>query len=299
MSYGIEEKTCIVTGATSGIGYETARILAAAGARIVGVGRDPARCASAEARIQEETGSSRVRFLPADLSAQAAVKGLAERIAAENARVDILVNNAGIYASRHRESMDGVELQFAVNYLCGFLLTRELLPLLEAAPASRVINVSSGSHFAGRINWKDVGMRRGYFGLKAYDQSKLALVLFTYELARRLGSGSTISTYAVDPGLVKTDIASKGGGFIVKLVWRMRTRNGKSPREAAESIAWLAASPEASGRTGQYWKEGSPLASSGASYSPEDARRLWQLSEKLCGMERWSSERKIVSRSAT
>lgn len=277
----MEGKTCLITGATSGIGFETSRILSAAGARVIGVGRDPARCAAAEARLRE-AGGGPVRFLEADLSSTARVRALAARLASTEEWLDVLVNNAGTFSMKRRESPEGVELQFAVNHLSAYLLTRELLPLLRAAPTARVVGLSSGSHFAGRIHWDDVGRSGRYFGLTAYDQSKLAVVLFCFELTRRLGGGSPISVYAADPGLVKTEIGRKGTGALVRLAWSLRTRGGVAAPEAASWIAFLAADPSVEGRTGLYWKEGKAVASSALSRDAEAARRLWDLSERMC-----------------
>ncbi len=179
--------TCVVTGATSGIGYELARIFAQRGATVVGVGRDPARCAAAAERLRVRTGNPRVRFEVADLSSLVQVRGLAARLSAATGRIDVLVNNAGGFAFSRRVTDEGVERQFALNYLSGFLLTRLLLPVMVE---TRVVMVSSGSHYTGRIHWRDVGLSSLYNGLAAYDQSKLALVMFTGELARRLGPGS-------------------------------------------------------------------------------------------------------------
>ena len=283
MDRPMEGMRCVVTGATAGIGYETARILAERGGSVIGIGRDRERCAKAEARIAEETGNRNARFEAVDLSSQTAIRTFTSKLLRESAPIDVLVNNAGIFSSRYRESPEGIELQFAVNYLAGFLLTRLLIPLLRAAPRARVIGLSSGSHFAGSMHWKDLGLRRGYFGLKAYEQSKLAVILFLNELSRRLGEGSTISTVAVDPGLVRTEIGAKDAGFITRMVWRFRTRKGISPRESAESIVDLASDPGVEGKTGLYWKAREPLPSSTASKSIEDAHRLWKLSEELCG----------------
>jgi NAD(P)-dependent dehydrogenase (short-subunit alcohol dehydrogenase family) len=252
---------------------------------VIGVGRDPVRCAEAAARIRGETGNTRVCFAVADLSSQADVRELARRIRDRNDRVDVLVNNAGGFAFRRRETVDGIETQFALNYLAGFLLTRLLLPAMAStgsAGSSRVIMVSSGSHYSGRMHWRDVGLGRFYNGLAAYDQSKLAAVLFTRELARRLGPDSPVGIYAVDPGLVKTDIGMKGTGAVVRQVWRLRTRGGISPAEAAATVAYLALDPLVRSRTGLYWKECRPLAPSRYALDPEDARRLWDLSEVLC-----------------
>jgi NAD(P)-dependent dehydrogenase (short-subunit alcohol dehydrogenase family) len=277
-------RIAVVTGATSGIGRETARILAARGARVLGVGRDPARSAAAESEIRASAGSANVRVLVADLSSLCEVRSLAERIGEEADRVDVLVNNAGTFTFARTETVDGVETQLAVNWLAGYALTGLLLPLLRAAPSARVVTVSSGSHFSGRIHWQDPGLARGYSGLKAYDQSKLATVLFSAQLARRLDRGAAVWTYAVDPGLVKTDIGLKGNGALVRAVWRLRTRGGISARAAAESVCFCAAHAAAEGRTGLYWKECSSLSPSPAAQSERDGSRLWELGARLSGV---------------
>ena len=274
--------TCLVTGATSGIGFETARILAGLGARLIGVGRDPCRCAEASAHIREAAPGADVRFETADLSSQAAVRGLAARIADRESRLDVLVNNAGLFTFRRAESVDGIEMQFAVNHLAGFLLTHELLPLLQAAQSARVVFVSSGSHFSGRIRFRDPGRRRFYSGLAAYEQSKLAVLMTGVELARRLGPGSAIDTYAADPGLVRTEIGRKDGNPLVRWIWGLRAGCGIEAREAAASLAWLATDPSIKGCTGRYWKERQVVRSSRFSTDPGACRRLWDLSERLC-----------------
>ena len=282
MTYDMDGKTCVVTGATSGIGRETAALLAARGARLIGVGRSPERCDQAASEITAATGNQEVRFLEADLSRQADIRGLVVRIARITQRVDVLVNNAGTFAFAWKPTVDGIETQLAVNWLSGFMLTGLLLPLLP--PGARVITLSSGSHFSGKMHWKDPGLRRWYFGLAAYDQSKLAVLLFTYELGRRLGKSRRILCHAVDPGLVKTEIGLKGNNALVRLAWRIRTRNGISPAEAARSVAFLATDPSVDGRAPGYWKECRMLDSSRASHDEGDARRLWALGEKLCGV---------------
>ena len=274
----------VVTGANSGIGLETARLLAARGAKVIGVGRDSARCESARRAIQISTGNDNVVFETADLSSQEEVRSLAERIAQRSGSVGLLVNNAGTFTFSRSETRDGLETQFAVNHLAGFLLTGLLMPLLRAAPSARVVTTSSGSHFAGRMHWDDVMLHRRYQGLAAYDQSKLATVLFTRELARRLGPNARISTFAVDPGLVKTDIGMKGNNRLVRLAWRVRTRGGISPEAAARSLIYCGLDGAAEGMTGLYWKECRPLTPSKAACDPSQARQLWELSERLCGI---------------
>ncbi len=278
----MKEKTCVVTGASSGIGLETTVALAKAGARVIGVGRDMKRCAAAQADIRERSCNSRVFFEVADLSSQRETRELAARISSRCDAVHVLVNNAGLFRSRYQESVDGIEMQFAVNYLAAFLLTGKLLPLLRQAGEARVIGLSSGSHFAGALHWNDIGLRRRYFGLTAYDQSKLAVVVYCRELVRRLGPGSGIIVYAADPGLVRTEIGKKGTSLLTRLVWRLRTRTAASPEESADAIAFLAMDPAAAGKSGLYWKDRKVVPSSNASCSREDGERLWKLSEKMC-----------------
>jgi NAD(P)-dependent dehydrogenase (short-subunit alcohol dehydrogenase family) len=288
--------TSVVTGCTSGIGRELAKLLAARGGHVIGVGRSAARCREAEQEIRESTENTSVAFLTADLSSQCEVRAVAREIAARERQVDVLVNNAAVFTLSRCETVDGLETQLAVNWLAGFMLTGLLMPLLLEAPASRVVNLSSGSHFAGTMHWEDPGLHRGYRGLKAYDQSKLAAVLFTYELARRVRSHPGPATYAVDPGLVKTGIAAKVNSRIVRAIWSIRTLKGISPRQAAESVAWCAADPAAGGMTGLYWKERRRLDSSPESYDPHAGQRLWELGERLSGvryLQEHSPERAI------
>jgi NAD(P)-dependent dehydrogenase (short-subunit alcohol dehydrogenase family) len=275
-----QRMVCVVTGATSGIGFEVARIFAGKGAEVIGVGRDPARCSAAAARLRALSANPDVRFEVADLSSLAEVRALAGRLTASVRRIDVLVNNAGGFAFTRQLTAEGIERQFALNYLSAFLLTRLLLPVIRAG---RVIMVSSGSHYTGRIHWRDVGLSPLYNGLAAYDQSKLALVLLTRELARRLGPGRPVTVSAVDPGLVRTDIALKGTNALVRAIWRIRTRGGISPAEAAATVAWLALDGRAAGRSGLYWRACGVEEPSRRARDPLDARRLWDLSEKLCG----------------
>jgi NAD(P)-dependent dehydrogenase (short-subunit alcohol dehydrogenase family) len=283
-------KTIVVTGATSGIGLATATQLASRGAFIIGVGRSQSRCLQAEKTIRNACSEAKVEFLVADLSSLNQIRELAEGIRREaagkrNGYIDVLINNAGTVSSWYVSTAEGFELQFAVNHLAPFLLTHELMPLLKAAPFGRVITVSSGSHYHTRIHWKDILLRRHYNCLLAYKQSKLANILFSCELNRRLGSGASVHAYAVDPGLVNTEIGLKGTAGITRWVWMKRSNRGVQPSDAAVSVAFLAADPSVQGRQDVYWKECRPLRPSHYSQREDIAGRLWELSEGMCGIE--------------
>jgi retinol dehydrogenase 12 len=170
------------------------------------------------------------------------------------------------------------------NHLAPFRLTLELLPLLQAAPAGRVVTVSSDSHYAARMNWNDIQLRRSYNGLRAYEQTKLANVLFTVELNRRLGAGSNVRAFAADPGLVKTDIGLKGTPGLVRWLWGLRRSGGISAAESARGIVALLTDPMAQETGAVYWKHGSPKLSSRYSLDGEVARRLWDISASMCGI---------------
>lgn len=282
-------KTIVVTGATAGIGRATARALAARGAHVIGVGRSAARCAEAHQQILAEVPDARLAFFVADLSSQRQVRDVAGRIneyvaMAGDGTIDVLVNNAGAVSSWYTATEDGYELQFALNHLAPFLLTYELMPLLLQSPAARIITVSSGSHYRTRIHWADVMHRRRYNPLLAYKQSKLANVLFTAELNRRLEHATQVRAYAVDPGLVNTEIGLKGTSRLARWIWERRRVRGASPEQGAATLVFLAADPAVAGSPAIYWKDCRPVEPSRAARSPEDAARLWALSERLCGI---------------
>ena len=283
------DKVIVITGATSGIGLATVKELAARGAYIIAAGRSEERCTKAEEEILKLYPQARVNYLASDLSSLKGVSKLAEMVRKKLKEdgldyIDVLVNNAGTVSSWYVSTVDGFELQFAVNHLGPFRLTYELLPLLENSSEGTVICVSSGSHYRTRIHWKDVLLRKHYNCLLAYKQSKLANVVFITELGRRLLiSGSNINAYAVDPGLVNTDIGLKGTGGIVKKVWKMRSGKGTSVEQPARSIAYLVSGPSAGQKCEVYWKDCTPLKPSRYSQLEDVGSRLWELSERMCG----------------
>jgi NAD(P)-dependent dehydrogenase (short-subunit alcohol dehydrogenase family) len=273
-------KICLVTGATAGIGEVTARVLAERGATVVGVGRNAEKCAERATRIAGATGNPRVEFLVADLSVQAQVRQLAETFKQRYERLDVLVNNAGAFYMRRQVSAEGIELTFALNHLNYFLLTQLLLDRLVAGAPARVVNVSSDAHRGARIRFEDVEFRRGYAGWTAYGQSKLANVLFTYSLARRL-AGTGVTANALHPGFVASQFGHNNGAF-VGLALRVIHRLAALPVEAgAQTSLYLATSPEVEGVTGRYFVKQRPVRSDPASYDEAAAERLWVLSENM------------------
>lgn len=285
------DKIIVITGATSGIGLATAKELAGRGAYVIGTGRSEERCIKAGEEIRQIYPQARLCYLTADLSSLSEVKRLAadiyEKLSAEGVtRIDVLINCAGAVSSWYVSTVDGFELQFAVNHLAPFRLTYELLPLLRQSQEGRVIVVSSGSHYRTRIHWKDVLLRKHYNCLLAYKQSKLANVLFATELNRRLNKNeSNIRAFAADPGLVNTEIGLKGTGGIVKKIWKMRSSKGTPVEQPALAISYLAAEPALQQICEVYWKDCEPLKPSRYSQLEEAGARLWELSERMCGIK--------------
>lgn len=285
----MDTKVIVISGATSGIGYAAAQELAKTGAVIIGVGRSEERCQEAEKKLKEVSPHGKIKYLLADLSSQAQVRNLAVEISEwiqENGfdKIDVLINNAAMVMNWYTATEDGYEMQFAVNHLAHFLLTHKLMPLLEAAPAARILTVSSNSHRKMRIHWNDVMMRRRYNTLLAYKQSKLANVLFSAEFNRRFGKTTSIRAYAIDPGLVNTNIGLKGTGGIVRWVWQRRQKKGMPPEKGAETIVFVSTSPSINGSLEVYWKDCRPMAASKYALRQDEAEKLWKLSQRLCGI---------------
>jgi NAD(P)-dependent dehydrogenase (short-subunit alcohol dehydrogenase family) len=278
----IVDQVYLVTGATDGIGLVTARKLAGTGARVVAVGRDPEKGEGVVSRIRAMTGNPEVAYLNADLSSQAEVRRLAAEFLARYDRLDVLINNAGGSFLRRQLSVDGLEMTFALNHLGYFLLTHLLLDTIKASAPARIINVSSGAHRNAEIKFNDLMLERGYGAMKAYGQSKLANILFTYELARRL-AGTGVTTNAVHPGWVATNIG-RNNGFLARLLMPLIQRNARSPEEGAATSIYLATALELTGVTGKYYIDMEAVPSSTASYDETAAKRLWEVSERLVGL---------------
>ena len=273
-------KTCLITGGSDGIGYAAARELARMGARVVIVGRNAAKTDAAVQRIIAETGNPAVRCLLADLSSQQEVRRVATEARELLPRLDVLLNNAGAIFLSNRRSIDGLEMTFALNHIGYFLLTNLLLERLRESAPARVINVSSSSHGSpGRFRLEDLpkpGSNRGY---RAYGRSKLCNILFTYELARRL-EGTDITVNALHPGLVQTNIA-RNNGLLGRAVNFFIGARGVDADKGAETLVYLAASPEVEGVTGKFFVDCRAVSSSSLSYDTDLAARLWDLSERL------------------
>jgi len=273
-------KSVLVTGGTGGIGKATATGLAALGARVGITGRDPARAEAAAAGIRAASGSPAVDSFAADLSVQAGVRRLAAQVLDTYPRLDVLVNNAGGFWAHRRVTADGLEHTFALNHLAPFLLTSLLLDRLTASAPTRIITVSSGAHARGRIDFDDLQGERNYSGQRAYSQSKLANVMFTYELARRL-DGAAVTATVLHPGVVRTSFGAEDQATYLAVMIGVARLFMKTPAQGAGTSIYLASSPEVEGITGRYFVNRKPKTSSKASYDTAAAARLWQVSADL------------------
>ena len=280
MKQNMEGKTCLITGASDGIGYVAARELARQGASVVAVGRNVIKTDDAVSRIKAETGNPNVRYLLADLSSQSEVRRLARDVREQLPTLDVLLNNAGAIFLSNRRSADGLEMTFALNHMSYFLLTVLTIELMRESAPARIINVSSSSHSSpGKFALEDLpkpGANRGY---RAYGRSKLCNILFTYELARRLeGTGVTVN--ALHPGLVRTNIA-RNNGLLGRAVNFFIGARGVTAEQGAATLIYLASSPEVEGVSGKFFVNRQAVPSSTLSYDEELAAGLWDLSERL------------------
>jgi NAD(P)-dependent dehydrogenase (short-subunit alcohol dehydrogenase family) len=274
-------KVCLVTGATGGIGLITARELAKLGAKVVLLARNAEKGAAALTQIKAASGAD-AAFVQVDLSSQAEIRRAAGLIREGYPKIDVLVNNVGEFFQRRELSPDQIELTLALNHLAPFLLTNLLLDNLKAAGQARIVTVSSMAHRGARIPFDDLQSQRHYTGWAVYGQSKLANILFTRELARRLaGTGLTANT--LHPGYVATNFALNNGGFMASMA-RIGQIFAISPEEGAKTSIYLASSPDVAGVSGEYFVKCKPVRSSAASYDTEAGKRLWEISAQMTGL---------------
>jgi len=274
-------RICLVTGATRGIGRATAEALARMGAQVLLHGRDSA---SVGAVVREMVRYGQVTGVVGDLSSLAAVRKLAKEVAAQHPRLDVLVNNAGGGARRREITVDGLERTFAVNHLAPFLLTNLLLERLKASSAGRVVTVSSMAHRGGKLDFDDLNWeRRKYSTLGAYSASKLANILFTTELARRLG-GSTVTANSLHPGVVATNIFNNSMGVTGRIFTVLFRPFLLSPAKGALTSIYLASSPEVANVTGKFFDKCRETPTAPAAQDAAAASRLWEISERLTGL---------------
>ncbi|MCB8966722.1 MAG: SDR family oxidoreductase [Ardenticatenaceae bacterium] len=278
----MQGKICMVTGANAGIGKETALALARMGATVVMVARNAERGAAALADVRHQSGNGQVTLLLADLSSQASIRQLVTDFHAKYDRLHVLVNNAGAIFMQRQETVDGLEMTFALNHLNYFLLTNLLLDTLKASAPARIVNVSSGAHYGGQIAFDDLQLRQNYRVFAAYSMSKLANVMFTYELARRL-AGTGVTANCLHPGFVGSNFA-KNNGLLARLTMVLMRPFALSPEKGAETSIYLASSAAVDGVSGKYFTRKKPQKSSSASYDEAAAQRLWAVSAELTGL---------------
>ncbi len=277
MAQEMKGKICLVTGATLGIGKETALGLARMGAQVVIVGRDAARTKETAAWIARESGNSQIDFLVADLSLQAEVRRLAEVFKSRYARLDVLLNNAGAIFTRRELTAEGFERTWALNHLAEFLLTHLLLERLEASAPARIVNVASRAHVRGSMDFDNLQGEKKYGGMNAYCRSKLANIMFTYALARRL-TGAGVTANCLHPGVVATGFGRNTPGLFRTLIGLARPLL-ITPEKGALTSIYLASSPEVANVSGKYFDKCKPIDSSARSLDIDAQERLWALSE--------------------
>jgi len=279
-------RTVLITGASSGIGEAGAKALAAAGARVVMVARDAERGERALAHVHEaaDNGGS-AELLLADLSSQRQLRDLAAQALERYERLDVLVNNAGAFNGRRTLTEDGLETTFAVNHLAPFLLTNLLLDRLRASEPARIVTVSSGAHGGGTIAFDDLGGEGRYSGWRAYNQSKLANILFTVALARRL-EGSGVTANCLHPGVVATNFGKRSGSTLLGIGVRLIRPGMRSAAKGAETLVYLASSPEVADVSGAYYQDCAPAPTTSEARDEAVAERLWAVSEELTGLDK-------------
>ena len=280
---GMGGKTVLITGGTSGIGKATAVAVAAMGADVVVVGRNPERGEAAVEEIRAQSHGEAVELILADLSVQSEVRRLADEFQERHDRLDVLANNAGLVQSKRTETEDGIETTLAINHLAPFLLTNLLLERLEESAPSRVITVSSEAQRWGNMDFEDIQSTRKYRGFPVYGMTKLANIMFTYELAERL-KGTGVTANCLHPGPVSTNFGKNNGGPMA-LFFRLGKPFMRSPEQGADTLIWLAVSPDVEGVSGKYFSDRKEIEAKEIAYDEGARRRLWEVSEDLTGLK--------------
>ena len=279
----MEGKRCVITGATSGIGEATARALARGGAELTLVCRSAERGEATKERIRDAAPDARVDLVIADLGSQAEIRRAADDLLADPRPIHVLLNNAGVVHLSYSTTVDAIETTFAVNHLAYFLLTRLLLDRIRETPGARIVNVASEAHRFSSMDFDNLGHESDFRWMKVYGQSKLANILFTRELARRLeGTGVTVNS--LHPGGVSTGLGANNGALLHRVLMLLGRPFMKTPEQGARTSIHLATSPEVEGVSGEYFANCKRKPGSRESNDPEIARRLWEVSERMTGV---------------
>ena len=272
-------KICLVTGATDGIGKVSARVLAEMGAKVIIVGRNPEKSAAVLTELKSVSGNENIDLLLADLAVMQEVRDLAEQVISRYDRLDVLLNNAGGYFAKHEITSDGLEMTFALNHMSYFLLTNKLMGLLKSSVPARIVNVSSDAHYGVDIEFDNLNGEQDYKAWKAYQKSKLANVLFTYELLKKVPADITVN--CLHPGFVATNFGNNNGGFVSPVLKIAKRISAIDPEEGAKTSIFLCSSPEVEEVSGKYFFKCQPKTSSRESRNMDTAKRLWQISSDI------------------
>ena len=272
-------KICLVTGATDGIGKVSARVLAELGAKVIIVGRNPEKSAIVLAELRSISGNENIDLLMADLAVMQEVRDLAEQVISRYDRLDVLLNNAGGYFTKHEITSDGLEMTFALNHMSYFLLTNKLMELLKYSAPARIVNVSSDAHYGVDMEFENLNGEQEYKAWKAYQKSKLANVLFTYELLKKVPGNITVN--CLHPGFVATNFGHNNGGFFGPVLKIAQRISAIDPEEGAKTSIFLCSAPEVKGVSGKYFYKCQPKTSSRESRNMDTGKRLWQISSDI------------------
>ena len=283
-------KTIVITGATSGIGQVAAERLAQQGARIVQVARSRERGEAAVARLKSIVDAGHTIHY-ADLSRMSEMKRVAAEVAASEPRIDVLINNAGAMFSPRQSTGDGLEMTFATNHVAYFIVTLGLLDRLRATPGSRIVNTASDAHRGAKLDFDDLQSERGYGGFGVYKKSKLANILFTRELAGRLKGKATVTANSLHPGFVATRFGDNSGGAFGTLIRISKALVAISPEKGAETIVYLASSPEVANVSGEYFYKCKRSTPTREAQDDAAAKRLWDETERITGVRLSTEDR--------